>query len=102
MFARINTFRGGLQELDQGVVLAREQVVPRLEQYQGFEGLTLLADRAGGVAFAITFWTSEEDLAASRKDAQQLIEQAANAFDVQVEVRDCEVAFSTFGSTRTD
>ena len=102
MFARVSTFTGGVQDLDQGIVLARERIVPRLEEHQGFKGLMLIVDRAAGVASAITFWESEEDLAASQEDNQQLTEQAAHAFEVQVEVRNYEVAFSTFGLTLTD
>jgi hypothetical protein len=62
----------------------------------------LIVDRAAEVASAITFWKSEEDLAASQKDAQQLTAMAAQAFEVQAEVRNYEVAFSTFGLTLTD
>jgi hypothetical protein len=103
MFARVTTVRSHVQDLDPGIVFARDQLVPKLQQYQGFEGTMLLADRTVGVAFAITFWTSEEDLAASQEDAQQLIAMAAQAFHVQVDVRECAVAFSTFaGSTPTE
>ena len=102
MFARISTFTGSLQDLDQGITLARERVVPTLEKHQGFKGLMLIVDRAAEVASAITFWKSEEDLAASQKDAQQLTAMAAQAFEVQAEVRNYEVAFSTFGLTLTD
>jgi hypothetical protein len=97
MFAKISTFKGGLQDLNQGVVLARERIVPRFEEHHGFEGVMLMVDRAEGVAFAISLWKSEEDLAASEEDVRQLDEAAAQAFDVQVEVRNCEVVFSTFG-----
>ena len=97
MFARVSMFTGGVRDLDQGVVLARERIVPRLEKHQGFEGVMLIVDRAEGVAFAITFWKSEEDLAASQEDDQHLTEMAAQAFGVPVEIRNCEVAFSTFG-----
>ena len=53
MFARVSMFTGGVRDLDQGVVLARERIVPRLENHQGFEGVMLIVDRAEGVAFAI-------------------------------------------------
>lgn len=102
LFARVNTVRGDGRDLDQGVVFMREALVEKLGQYPGFEGVMLLANRARGVGFAITFWKSEDDLAASQEDAQELTERAAQAFDARVEVTDCEVAFSTFGSTPTD
>ncbi|MGZ6574012.1 MAG: hypothetical protein ACXVHB_17360 [Solirubrobacteraceae bacterium] len=97
MFARVSTFTGGLQDLDQGIAVARERTVPRLEKHHGFEGSLLMVDRAAGSAFAITLWRSEEDLAASQEDDRQLTERAAHAFDVQVQVNNYEVAFSTLG-----
>ena len=95
---RVNTVTGLVQALDPGVDFARQVLVPALQQYQGFEGAMLLADRTVGVAFAITFWTSKEDMAASREDAQQLVALAAQAFHVQVDVSECSVAFSTFAA----
>ena len=102
MFARISTFRGRVADLDERVVVARQRIVPRLEEHHGFEGGMLIVDRVRGVAFAISFWKSEEDLAASQDDEQQLIEAEAQAFEVAVEIRNCEVAFSTPGLTLTD
>jgi hypothetical protein len=103
MFARVTTVRSHVQDLDPGIVFARDQLVPKLQHHQGFEGTMLMVDRTVPVALAITFWTSKEDLAASREDAQQLTEMAEQAFDVQVDVRECAVAFSTFaGLTSTE
>ncbi len=101
MYARISTFVGGVSDLDQGVVLARERIVPRLAKHHGFEGVTLIIEPAAGVALAISFWKSEEDLAASEEEERQLTEAAAQAFKVDVEIRSGEVAFSTFGLTHT-
>ena len=56
MFARVSMFTGGVRDLDQGVVLARERIVPRLEKHQGFEGVMLIVDRAGGREF----WKGED------------------------------------------
>ena len=97
MFARVTTMRGHAQD---GVVFMREQLVPKLqEHHDGFEGAMLLGDRTVGVGFALTFWTSGGDFVASREAEQQLFEMAAQAFDVQVDVNECDVAFSTFGVT---
>ena len=70
MFARVSMFTGGVRDLDQGVVLVRERIVPRLEKHQAAQVVMLIVGRAEGVAFAITFWKSEEDLAASQEDDQ--------------------------------
>ena len=95
MFARVSTFMGGLENLDDGVVLLREAIVPRLEEEPGFDGVLLIADRGHGVAYAITFWKCEEDLAASKESGKKQAEMAAHMFDLRVEVGNCEVAFST-------
>ena len=55
MFARVSTFTGGVQDLDQGIAVARERIVPTLEKHHGFKGTLLMVDRAAGSAFAITF-----------------------------------------------
>ena len=95
MFARVHTFMGGLENLDEGVVLLREAIVPRLKEQPGFDGVMLMADRDNGVAYAITFWKHEEDLAASKESGKKQAETAAQMFDLRVEVGNCEVAFST-------
>jgi heme-degrading monooxygenase HmoA len=95
VFARISTFKRSLENLDEGIVLLRESMLPRLQKQPGFDGVLVMADRANGVAYAITFWKSEEDLAASKESGKQFAETAAQLYDLQVEVGNCEVAFST-------
>ena len=56
MFARLTTFSGYLQDRDPAVVVAREQIVPRLEQHHGFEGVMLLVDRVAEIGVAISLW----------------------------------------------
>lgn len=102
MFARVSTFTGSVSDLDQGVVWAREQIVPKLKEHHGFDGVVLAVDRPARVAFGITFWRTEEDLAASAEDDERMIKAAAQAFEVQVSIRTCEVPFSTFAPMLTD
>ena len=91
-----------MSDLDQGVIWAREQIVPKLKEHHGFDGAVLIVDRPARVAFGVTFWRTEEDLAASAEDDEQMINAAAHAFDVKVNIRSCEVPFSTFASMLTD
>jgi len=102
VFVRLSTFTGAVSDLDQGVIWAREQIVPKLKKHHGFDGLVLIVDRPARVAFGISFWRTEEDLAASAEEDEHLTKAAAHAFDVQVNIRSCEVAFSTFTPTLTD
>ena len=98
MFARLTTFSGYLQDLDPAVVVAREQIVPRLEQHHPFEGVMLLVDRVAEIGVAISLWKDEEDLADSDGEERQLMNGAARAFEVTADVRNCEVLYSTLGA----
>jgi len=95
MFARVTTFSGYLQDLDPAVVVAREQIVPKLEQHHGFEGVMLLVDRVVGIGLAISLWKEEKDLAESDDGERKLMNDAARAFEVTADVRNCEVLYST-------
>ena len=95
MFARVTSFSGYLQDLEPAVVVAREQIVPKLEQHHGFEGVMLLVDRAAQIGLAISLWKDGKDLADSHDEEQKLMNDAARAFDVTAEVRNCEVLYST-------
>ena len=94
MFARVCTFRGGGPRFDEGVALFRDQVVPEDEKQPGFEGALLLANPACEVSYAITFWRSEEDLAATRDLGWRLAEMTAHELEVEVAVASFEVAFA--------
>lgn len=98
MFARVTTFSGYLQDLDPAVVVAREQIVPKLEQHHGFEGVMLLVDRVAKIGLAISLWKEEKDLAESDYEERKLMNDAARAFEVTADVRNCEVLYSTLGA----
>jgi heme-degrading monooxygenase HmoA len=94
MFARVSKF-SAVKELDEGLALIREAVAPRIEKQSGFDGLMVMIDRETDVGFVISFWKSEEDLAASRELGEREANTAARMFDVGLEVGNCEVVFST-------
>jgi heme-degrading monooxygenase HmoA len=77
--ARISTFEGSPEHIDEGLRQARESVLPQLQQQGGFEGLVALADRQSGKTLGITFWESEEALKASEEAADRLREESAEA-----------------------
>ena len=98
MFARVTTFGGYLQVLDPAVVVAREQIVPKLEQHHGFEGAMLLVDRVSAIGLAISLWKDGKDLADSDDEERKLMKDAARAFEVTADVSNCEVQSSTLGA----
>lgn len=60
MIARITTFEGDLQRMDEGVRIYREQVVPWLRDSTGFRGVIILIDRENERAMGVSFWTTME------------------------------------------
>jgi hypothetical protein len=94
MFARVSRFTG--RGLDEDLELIRKAFAARIGKQSGFEGSMGIVDREADVAYTISFWKTEKDLAGSREFAQREAERAARVFDVDVEVGNCEVVFSTF------
>ncbi len=78
MHARVSIFEGSPDELDEGLRQAREQVLPRARQMDGFKGLIALGDRQSGKTLGITLWESEEAMRASEEAANRLSEQTVD------------------------
>ncbi len=96
MFARVSTFTGTSDQVDEAVSQAREDVMPRLEQLDGYRGSYFLVDRENGKTLAVTFWESEEAMRASEEEANTLRSEAADALGTQmVGVERYEVALSS-------
>ena len=72
MFASVSTFQGPPDQIDQGLRYAQENIVPTLQEVEGFEGVYLLIDRQSGEVLTITLWESEEAMRASEEEANQL------------------------------
>jgi heme-degrading monooxygenase HmoA len=94
MFARVNTFTGNLERIDEGIAWFREKSVPAIEKEPGFEGHLFLADREHETVYTMTFWKSAEEMAATKDLATELARGAAKEFGLKVETSNCEVAYS--------
>lgn len=79
MFARVSTYQGPTDQIDQGVRFAQENIVPRVQEVEGFEGVYFLVDRQSGKTLSITLWESEEAMRASEEEANQLRSETAEA-----------------------
>ena len=85
MHARVSTLEGGsIDQIESGVRVLREQVIPAAQQIEGFMGVISLADRASGKGITITLWESEEALHASEEAANQLRQEAADALQASI------------------
>jgi hypothetical protein len=67
MHARMTTLEGSSDRMDEGVREVREQVLPQLQQQDGFKGFVALGDRHSGKLIGISFWESEEAMRAAEE-----------------------------------
>jgi heme-degrading monooxygenase HmoA len=72
MFASVSTYQGPPDQIDDGLRYAQENIVPSLQEVEGFEGVYLLVDRQSGKVLTITLWETEAALRASEEEANQL------------------------------
>jgi heme-degrading monooxygenase HmoA len=79
MHARVSIFEGSPDQIDDSLRQAREQVLPRAKEMDGFKGLIALGDRQSGKTLGITLWESEEAMRASEEAANRLREESAEA-----------------------
>ena len=78
MWARLSRFAGlPPQRLDATVEQFQSELLPALEEQDGYAGVVLAVDRIGGRAAAMTFWESQEDMRASDAAADRVRDQAA-------------------------
>ena len=67
MHARMSTLEGSPNEMDEGLRDIREDVLPILQQQEGFKGFIALGNRQSGELIGITFWESEQAMQASEE-----------------------------------
>ena len=79
MFARVSTFEGPPDQIQQGVSHVRERILPAVRNIAGFSGALFLTDSETGRALAITLWESEQAMRDSEEDASRLRSETAEA-----------------------
>ena len=77
MFARVTTFQGSPDRIDEGVRIFREEMIPWLRDATGFRGWLVLLDRANDKSMGITFWKTEEAMRDSEASGGALREAVA-------------------------
>jgi len=65
MFARVSTYEGRPEQLEEMHHEGVEHVLPALEMQDGFSGGLVLADRQSGKVLAVTLWESEQAMDAT-------------------------------------
>ena len=84
MYARINTFHGTPESVEQALKNVRERVIPSVQKIAGNAGIISLVDRATGTSIGITLWESEEALRQSEQAASSIRQQSADDNDSQL------------------
>ena len=67
MHARVTTLEVPPDRMDDATRHVREQVLPLIQQQEGFKGFIALADRQSGKAIGVSLWESEQAMQASEE-----------------------------------
>ena len=84
MFARMNTFEGSPDRLDDALRNVQEEVLPQLHQQDGFKGLMFLANYQSGELQLMSLWESAQAMRSSEEAAKRLRAEVAEAGDQEV------------------
>jgi hypothetical protein len=91
MYARTTTIRGTSQAIDDATAYMRDDVMPAVQQMDGFVGLSFLADRDSGRCIVATAWQSEEAMRATMDRVGPLRDRVAEILGGSPEVQAWEI-----------
>jgi heme-degrading monooxygenase HmoA len=86
MYARTTTIRGSSQAIDDATAYMRDEVMPAVQQMDGFVGLSFLADRDSGRCIVATAWQTEEAMRATMDRVRPLRDRVAEVLGGRPEV----------------
>ena len=96
MHARVSTYQGPTDpdQIEEGLRHVRENILPQVQQMDGFKGVVGLLDRQSGKSLSITLWESEEAMRQSEEEANRVRRESAEASRETIEdVERYEVTF---------
>jgi heme-degrading monooxygenase HmoA len=67
MHARVTTMEGSSERLDEGLREIKEDVLPQLQQQDGFKGFVVFDNRQSGKLIGFSLWESEQAMQASEE-----------------------------------
>ena len=88
MHARLTTIEVPQDRIDDTPSVIQEQVLPQLQQLDGFKGFIALRDRGSGTVRGVALWESEEVMRATDEAAARIrsgVEQATGGTVASVE-----------------
>jgi heme-degrading monooxygenase HmoA len=89
MYTRVLTFTGA-KNIDDGVAFVREDALPVLHQQKGYRGMSVSADRGGGVLGILSLWETEADRDASLEPLADLRQKGLDIIGGQLTVESFE------------
>ena len=93
MHARVTTLEVASDRFDDATRYTKEQVLPQLQQLDGFKGFITLGDRESGRVRGVALWESEEALHATEDAASEIRGGVAEATGATIaSVENCEVS----------
>jgi len=92
MYARSTTIQGNPQSMDDGIAYMRDEVLPAMQQMDGFIGLSTLVDRETGRCIATSAWADEAAMRASADRVHPMRQQMVGMFGGEPEVQEWEIA----------
>jgi heme-degrading monooxygenase HmoA len=92
VYARTTTIEAQPSSLDAGIAHVRDTVMPALQGFDGYIGLSLLVDRTGGRCITTSAWESEEAMRTSTQAVREIRDRAAQIFGGATDVDEWEIA----------
>jgi len=91
MYARSTTVRGNPQSLDQAIAYLRDEVMPAVQEVDGYVGLSMMCDRDSGRCIATTAWETEEAMHNSEGGVHDMRQRFATMLGGTPEVQEWEI-----------
>ena len=99
MHARMTTMEGSPERLTEGLREIREDVLPQLQQQDGFKGFVVFDNRQSGELIGFSLWESEQAMQASEEVGDRTrSETAEDTGDTIADVRRYEVGLFEMSS----
>jgi heme-degrading monooxygenase HmoA len=92
VYARSTTIQANKSSIDAGVAHVRDEVLPALQQLDGFVGLSMMVDRESGRCIATTAWQNQDAMRASEGQVKQSRNRAAEILGGSPKVEEWEIA----------
>ena len=92
MHARSTTIRGNPEAVEAGITYIRDRVMPAVQGMDGFIGLSMLVDRAGGRSIVTTAWSEADAMRGSAAGVKAMRRRAAEIMAGELEVEDWDIA----------